>query len=80
MGRLAGTWRSRIAMLFAELWSQRELEILQFITGGLSNNEISRRLFLALSTVEGHTRIIFGKLQVRRSAEAVERAREFGLL
>lgn len=60
--------------------SQRELEVLQLIAEGLSNDEISQRLFLALSTVKGHNRIIFGKLQVQRRTEAVARARELGLL
>jgi LuxR family maltose regulon positive regulatory protein len=60
--------------------SQRELEVLQLIAQGLSNREISERLFLALSTVKGHNRIIFGKLQVQRRTEAVARARELGLL
>ena len=60
--------------------SQRELEVLQLIAQGLSNREISERLFLALSTVKGHNRIIFDKLQVQRRTEAVARARELGLL
>jgi LuxR family transcriptional regulator, maltose regulon positive regulatory protein len=60
--------------------SQRELEVLQLIARGLSNREISQRLFLALDTVKGHNRIIFGKLQVQRRTEAVARARELGLL
>jgi len=60
--------------------SQRELEVLQLIAQGLSNREISERLFLALSTVKGHNRNIFGKLQVQRRTEAVARARELGLL
>ena len=60
--------------------SQRELEVLQLIAQGLSNQEISTRLFRALSTVKGHNRNIFGKLQVRSRTEAVARARELGLL
>jgi LuxR family maltose regulon positive regulatory protein len=60
--------------------SQRELEVLQLIAQGLSNHEISERLFLALSTVKGYNRNIFGKLQVQRRTEAVARARELGLL
>jgi LuxR family maltose regulon positive regulatory protein len=60
--------------------SQRELEILELIAQGLSNQEISERLYLALSTVKGHNRIIFDKLQVQRRTEAVARARELGLL
>jgi len=60
--------------------SQRELEVLHLIAQGLSNQEISERLFLALDTVKGHNRKIFGKLQVERRTEAVARARELGLL
>jgi LuxR family maltose regulon positive regulatory protein len=60
--------------------TERELEVLRLIAKGLSNREISERLFLALSTVKGHTRIIFDKLQVQRRTEAVARARELGLL
>jgi LuxR family maltose regulon positive regulatory protein len=60
--------------------SQRELEILKLIAQGLSNRQIGERLFLALSTVKGHIRIIFDKLQVQNRTEAVARARELGLL
>ena len=60
--------------------SPRELEVLRLIAAGLSNREISERLYLALSTVKGHSRIIFDKLQVQRRTEAVARARELGLL
>lgn len=60
--------------------SQRELEVLQLIAEGLSNREISQRLYLALDTVKGHNRRIYGKLQVQRRTEAVARALELGLL
>jgi LuxR family maltose regulon positive regulatory protein len=60
--------------------SQRELEVLLLVAEGLSNREISERLFLALNTVKGHNRRIFGKLEVQRRTEAVARARELGLL
>jgi LuxR family maltose regulon positive regulatory protein len=63
-----------------EALSQREIEVLQLIAQGLSNHEISERLFLALSTVKGHNRNIFDKLQVQRRTEAVARARELGIL
>jgi LuxR family maltose regulon positive regulatory protein len=60
--------------------SPRELEVLQLIAQGLSNDEIGKRLFLALDTVKGYNRRIYGKLQVQRRTEAVARARELGLL
>jgi len=59
--------------------SHREMEVLRLITAGLSNRDIGERLFLALDTVKGHNRKIFGKLQVQRRTEAVARARELGL-
>jgi len=75
--------QSKITNLKSEIvepLSQRELEVLQLIAQGLSNREISERLFLALDTVKGHNRRIYDKLQVQRRTEAVARARELGLL
>jgi len=60
--------------------SERELEVLRLVAKGLSNREISLRLFLALNTVKGHNQKIFNKLQVQSRTEAVARARELGLL
>ncbi|WP_438351008.1 hypothetical protein ACP8HI_10375 [Paenibacillus sp. FA6] len=41
---------------------------------------LSERHFLALSTVKGHNRMIFDKLQVGRRTEAVASARKLALL
>jgi LuxR family maltose regulon positive regulatory protein len=60
--------------------SDRELEILQLIAQGLSNQQICDRLYLALSTVKGHNRNIFDKLDVKRRTEAVAKAQELGLI
>jgi LuxR family maltose regulon positive regulatory protein len=60
--------------------SDRELEVLQLIAQGLTNREISERLFLAVDTVKGHNRNVFSKLGVHNRTEAVARAREIGLL
>ena len=68
------------ARSLVEPLSHRELEVLRLIAQGLSNREISQRLFLALSTVKGHNRIIFSKLMVQNRTEAVACARELGLL
>ncbi|MHB9034558.1 MAG: LuxR C-terminal-related transcriptional regulator, partial [Anaerolineae bacterium] len=68
------------AQSLIEPLSQRELEVLRFIAQGLSNRQIGERLFLALDTVKGHNRRIFGKLQVTSRTEAIARARELGLL
>jgi LuxR family maltose regulon positive regulatory protein len=66
--------------MLVESLSERELEVLRLVAQGLTNNEISQRLVLALSTVKGHNLRIFGKLQVQNRTEAVKRARELGLL
>jgi LuxR family maltose regulon positive regulatory protein len=66
--------------ILIEPLSQRELDVLRLIAQGLSNDEIGKRLFLALDTVKGHNRRIYDKLQVQRRTEAVARARELGLL
>jgi LuxR family maltose regulon positive regulatory protein len=60
--------------------SPRELEVLRLVAQGLSNAEISKQLFLAVSTVKGHNLRIFAKLQAQSRTEAVARARELGLL
>ncbi|HVL26373.1 MAG TPA: LuxR C-terminal-related transcriptional regulator, partial [Thermomicrobiales bacterium] len=63
-----------------ELLSDRECEVMRLIAEGLSNKEIGERLFLALDTVKGHNRRIFGKLDVQSRTEAIARARELDLL
>lgn len=58
----------------------RELEVLSLIASGLSNQEISNKLFIALSTVKGYNQNIFGKLEVNRRTKAVAKALELGLV
>ncbi len=71
---------ARLAQPLVEPLSERELEVLRLIAQGLSNREIGERLFLALDTVKGHNRRIFGKLSVQRRTEAVAKARSLGIL
>ncbi|MEM7117393.1 MAG: LuxR C-terminal-related transcriptional regulator [Chloroflexota bacterium] len=77
---LAALGRTSAAQLLVDPLSERELEVLRLIAQGLSNREIGERLVLAMDTVKGHNRRIFGKLGVRRRTEAVARGRELGLL
>lgn len=74
------TLLSRHAQTLPDPLSPREFEVLRLIAQGLSNDEISKRLFIARDTVKGHNRKIFEKLQVQRRTEAVARARALGLL
>ena len=60
--------------------SERELEVLQLIAEGLTNQEVATRLFLTLNTVKVHTRNIYGKLGVNNRTQAVAQARALGIL
>jgi DNA-binding CsgD family transcriptional regulator len=56
--------------------SKRELEVIQLICGGLTNQEIADRLFISLKTVKDHNYRIFQKTGVRNRVELVQLARE----
>ncbi len=58
----------------------RELEVLQLIAEGLTNQEVATRLYLSLHTVKVHARNIFTKLAVKNRAQAVARGRALGIL
>ena len=60
--------------------TERELEVLQLIADGLTNQEIAAQLHLSLNTVKAHTRNIYGKLDVNSRTQAVAKARALGLI
>ncbi|MEO5910979.1 MAG: response regulator transcription factor [Pelobium sp.] len=60
--------------------SKRELEVLQLMAEGLSNEEIASKLFVSLNTVKTHSSNVYDKLQVRRRTHAVDRARKLSLI
>ncbi|WP_019420832.1 helix-turn-helix transcriptional regulator [Paenibacillus sp. OSY-SE] len=63
-----------------KLLSDRELEVLQVMAGGASNKQIGEVLCISLATVKTHVLNIYGKLDVSKRIEAVEKARQLGLL
>jgi LuxR family maltose regulon positive regulatory protein len=66
--------------MLQEPLTARELEILELIEKGFSNQEIAGSLFIALSTVKSYNNSLFGKLEVRRRTEAIAKANTMGLL
>ena len=58
----------------------RELEILLEIAAGHSTREIAARLFVSENTVKTHSSRLFDKLGARRRTQAVQRAKEAGLI
>ena len=64
----------------AEPLTDSELRVLRFLPSNLSAPEIAGEVFLSTSTVKTHMRHIYEKLGAHKRTEAVERARELGLL
>jgi predicted ATPase/DNA-binding CsgD family transcriptional regulator/GAF domain-containing protein len=60
--------------------SDREYEVLQLISQGLTNKEIAIRLGVTPGTVKVHTHNIFNKLNVNRRTQAIAQARKLKLL
>jgi DNA-binding CsgD family transcriptional regulator len=58
----------------------RELEILEAIAAGLSTREIAAKLFVSENTVKTHSSRLFDKLNARRRTQAVQIAKEAGLI
>jgi DNA-binding CsgD family transcriptional regulator len=63
-----------------EQLSSRELEVLQLIVTGLSNQQIADKLSVAPSTIKTHINNLYGKLGVQTRVQAVNRARELNLI
>jgi DNA-binding NarL/FixJ family response regulator len=60
--------------------SARELEILELMKLGLTNNEISAKLNIGEGTTRNYTSSIYNKLDVRNKVEAIQEAIEIGLI
>jgi LuxR family maltose regulon positive regulatory protein len=60
--------------------SGRELEVLQLLALGKTNQEIARQLIVAPGTVKAHTASIYRKLDAANRTEAGARARQLGIL
>jgi DNA-binding NarL/FixJ family response regulator len=63
-----------------DILSLRDLEVLRLIAQGLTNREISTRLYLSENTVKGYVKEIMMKLEVHNRVEAVLLAKERGIL
>ncbi|WP_299524037.1 tetratricopeptide repeat protein [uncultured Lutibacter sp.] len=55
--------------------SKREIEVLQYIAAGLSNDEISEEMFVSNNTVKTHIKNIYSKLDVKNRIQAIKKIR-----
>ena len=60
--------------------TSRELEVLEMLAAGRSNQAIAGELVVTLDTVKKHVGHVLGKLGAANRTEAVARARELNLL
>jgi DNA-binding NarL/FixJ family response regulator len=58
----------------------REVEVLRFVAGGLSNAAIAERLYLSPDTVKVHVARILAKIGVHNRAAAIEYAHRHGIV
>jgi LuxR family maltose regulon positive regulatory protein len=63
-----------------DLLSEREIEVLQSLASGQTNQEIADSLCISVNTTKTHLKNIYAKLEVGNRREAVRRARELGFL
>jgi DNA-binding NarL/FixJ family response regulator len=70
----AGAPRSRA------LLGQRELEVLRLVAEGMTDDEISRRLFISARTVQAHLARVRDKTGVRRRSQLARWATEHAVL
>jgi DNA-binding NarL/FixJ family response regulator len=74
----SGRTTRRGAEAFPDL-TDRELEVLDLVAGGLSNAAIATRLYLSDKTVRNVVSLVLTKIHARDRADAILKAREAGL-
>ncbi|HWA31500.1 MAG TPA: response regulator transcription factor [Rhizomicrobium sp.] len=60
--------------------TDREFAVLELLAGGQSNKEIARTLAISPNTVKSHILRLFEKLGAQRRTQAVQKAKELGLI
>ena len=78
--QLAGSWRNEPRDAGASALTPRELEVLQLLAEGLTNQQVGTRLGLSARTVKTHVQNLLVKLDVPDRTGAVARAFRLGLI
>jgi LuxR family maltose regulon positive regulatory protein len=79
LGRGAVRAARRLGHLHEDL-TDRELSVLQALSGHASQREVGAELFLSVNTVKGYTKSLYRKLGASSRREAVEQGRALGLI
>jgi len=70
----------KIILKSGDCLTQRELEVLQVISDGFTTNEIAKKLFISVKTVESHRSNLLLKLGVPNMAKMVKVATQLNLV
>jgi LuxR family maltose regulon positive regulatory protein len=60
--------------------TKRELDVLMQLAAGLSNKEIEAKLFISKNTVRTHIKNLYSKLHAENRTQAINKARDLGIL
>lgn len=60
--------------------TNREYEILQLLVKGHTNADISKELFVSISTIKTHTSNLYSKMSVKRRTQAIEKAKRLQIV
>lgn len=60
--------------------SEREYQVLELLAEGHTNKEMAERLFVSPNTVKTHLAHLYGKLDVSRRTQAIQKARGLGMI
>jgi DNA-binding CsgD family transcriptional regulator len=78
-GEKAGS-PDRASESLREPLTESEMRVLRLLPTNLSKREIGDELYLSINTIKAHTKHLYAKLDAHTRRQAVERARELGLL
>jgi len=60
--------------------TSRELEVLELMAKGMSNQEIANELFVSLNTIKTHSGKLFEKMEVKRRTQAIDKAKTLNII
>src|SRR6266567_4956379 len=75
-----GSWLMKDKVTSPDPLNEREKEILNRLSTGLSDQQIANELFLSLNTVKWYNRQIYSKLGVKSRTQAIACVKDLGLL
>ena len=60
--------------------SKRELEVLELMSAGLSNDEIANKLYVSINTIKTHSKNLFEKMSVERRTQAIDMGKRLRII